>query len=85
MVEIPSMHVLVVSDLNKKVIFWDITRGQCVQELTLACVSVHTLAYSLNFQVLLFHQIYFNSYSNRFCSLQDMRMILACIPLILPQ
>ena len=53
LVEIPGFKKVAIADLNKTIRMWDIGEGICVKEIILENVSVHTLSYATNFNVLM--------------------------------
>ena len=52
MKEIPQYKVIAACSLDKLIILWDIVKRHAVQEIKLDTVSVHSLAYSIDFRVM---------------------------------
>ncbi|CAI2359758.1 unnamed protein product [Moneuplotes crassus] len=52
MKEIPQYKVIAACSLDKLIILWDIVKRHAVQEIKLDTVSVHSLAYSVDFRVM---------------------------------
>jgi WD40 repeat protein len=52
MKEIPQFKVIAVWSLDKRVILWDIIKRHVMKEIIIDTVSVHSLAYSVDFRVM---------------------------------
>ena len=52
LLEIESLSVVVVSSLDKRVVLWEVNKGIIIGNITLPRISIHTLVYSKDFEVM---------------------------------